>query len=127
MKLPQRIFLRGNRCPLCRESKGERLVRNYLTELEVEFEREKRYEDLKSSGSYMPYDFYLPNHNLLIEYDGEQHFKPTGYFGGDEKLESQKRRDSMKNKYALENNIRLLRIPYYYSDEEVFKAIKKNL
>lgn len=126
-KVTPKDFLRGNRCPLCKESKGERLVRHFLIKMDVEFEREKRYEDLRSSGSYMPFDYYLPDHNLLIEYDGEQHYKPTGYFGGEEKLKSQQRRDNKKNKYAKENGIKLLRIPYYYSDEEVFKAIKENL
>jgi len=120
-------FLRGNRCPHCKSSKGERLVRHTLKDIGVAFEEEKCYEDLKNNGKYLPYDFYIPTSNLLIEYDGMQHFKPTGYFGGEEKLESQKRRDKLKNEYATKNNIRLLRIPYYYSEEDVIDTIKLSL
>ena len=49
---------------------------------------------------------------ILIEFDGEQHFEPVEYFGGEEKFLIQKERDKRKNKYCEENNIPLLRIPY---------------
>lgn len=126
-KVAPKDFLNGNRCPLCKESKGERMVRKYLTKKGIEFEREKRFEDLRNNGSYMPYDFYIPEKNMLIEYDGEQHYNPTGYFGGEEKLKSQQKRDKRKNEYAKSKGIRLLRIPYYYSDTEAYKAIDNKL
>lgn len=120
-------FRRGNRCPVCKESKGERLVRYLLEDQEVFFETEKVFKDLHTNGAYLPYDFYIPESNLLIEYDGMQHFKPMGYFGGEQKLESQKRRDRKKDEYAKNKGIRLLRIPYYYSDEEVKQELISSL
>lgn len=120
-------FLRGNRCPLCKQSKGERMVKNILESKNVIYEIEKCYDDLKVRGKFLPFDFYLPNHNLLIEYDGEQHFKEVKYFGGKKKLESQKRRDGLKNKYALDNNINLLRIPYTLTQNQVVALLSKYL
>ena len=70
---------------------------------------------LGKSGRKLKYDFYIPSKNLLIEFDGPQHFgylkigKHTLSINEYEKL---KLNDTIKNKYAYENNIKLLRIPY---------------
>ncbi|MGV3094225.1 hypothetical protein [Streptococcus pluranimalium] len=116
-------FLRGNRCPYCKQSKGEKLVQRILDKAGVEYEIQKVYEDLKSNYRSLPFDFYLPEHNLLIEYDGIQHFEEVQFFGGATKLESQKRRDALKNEYAKRNSINLLRVPYYYSEKEIEETI----
>lgn len=120
-------FLRGNRCPICKQSKGERKVESVLKSKEVEYEIQKVYEDLKVRGKYLPFDFYLPNENLLIEYDGIQHFKEVPYFGGAKKLKDQQRRDNLKNKYAEYNGIKLIRIPYTYTEEEIKTVIFSHL
>ena len=62
--------------------------------------------------NYYRFDFYLPQYNLFIEYDGEQHFKEIKWFGGKEGFEKRVKHDNMKNKYCEVNNINLLRIPY---------------
>ena len=64
------------------------------------------------------FDFYLPDYNLFIEYDGEQHYKPVNYGYNDEEKAQQKfatvqKYDQLKNEYCKENNINLLRIPYW--------------
>lgn len=64
------------------------------------------------------FDFYLPEYNLFIEYDGEHHFKPVNFGGmSDEDAEYNfiltQKRDKIKNKYCKDNNIHLLRIPYW--------------
>ena len=64
------------------------------------------------------YDFYLTEHNICIEYDGVQHFKPNNYFGGIKAFEEQKIRDKEKDEYCLKNNIKLIRIPYTEKDIE---------
>src|SRR5699024_7144013 len=120
-------YIRGNRCPYCKQSKGERLVRGILDKHKIQYEIEKVYDNLKVRKQSLPYDFYIPSYNLLIEYDGVQHFKPVQYFGGLKKLKSQKRRDNLKNLYAKENGINLLRIPYTYKDKEVEEAILRYL
>lgn len=49
---------------------------------------------------------------MLIEYDGEQHFRATEYMGGEKKWKENQIRDKLKNAYCLENNITLIRIEY---------------
>jgi Zn finger protein HypA/HybF involved in hydrogenase expression len=116
-------FLRGNRCPFCKQSKGEKMVQRVLDEITVRYEIQKSFDDLKSNCQKLPFDFFLPDYNLLIEYDGIQHFKEVQYFGGAKKLANQKRRDHLKNKYAKSKNIKLLRIPYTYPENKIKEVI----
>jgi very-short-patch-repair endonuclease len=64
------------------------------------------------------FDFYftLHSHRLLVEYDGQQHFFPMDFFGGEEGFEELKRRDEIKNTFAQEYGFDLIRIPYTVSD-----------
>ena len=64
----------------------------------------------------MPFDFYLPNQNMCIEYDGIHHFEPTT-FGGDledakRQFELTKKKDKIKDDFCKSSGIRLLRIKY---------------
>lgn len=64
------------------------------------------------------FDFYLPDYNLMIEYDGEQHYMPVDFGEHDtklmeEKLKLRQKNDQIKNDYCHANNINLLRIPYW--------------
>lgn len=77
----------------------------------------KKFEDCKDKKP-LPFDFYLPNNVICIEYDGEQHTKPIDYFGGIESYECTVRHDKMKNEYCKNNGISLLRIPYNKNVEE---------
>lgn len=74
----------------------------------IRFEREKRYSDLKK-GAFR-FDFYIPSKKILIEIDGEYHWKPIR---GRQKLLKQQENDRRKNSYCLANNIPLYRIPYW--------------
>lgn len=67
------------------------------------------------------FDFHLPEYNLFIEYDGEQHYYPINFGGWNEEdlqanFEKIKYYDSLKDKYCAENSINLLRIPYWEKD-----------
>ena len=73
--------LQGYGCPVCNESHGERFIRNYLDKNNIKYESQKRFKDLKDK-TYLSYDFYLPNYNMLIEYQGKQHYEECNYFGG---------------------------------------------
>ena len=64
---------------------------------------------------------------LIVEYDGEQHFKPIEYFGGEEKLKETKYRDSVKDKYCKENNIPFLRFNYKQSENDIEDLLLKQL
>lgn len=98
----------------CLHSQGERRVAQILTELNIQFERQKTFDDLKSLKNYPLYfDFYLPDYNLCIEYQGEQHFHPIlhGYYT-QKKWDELQIRDTLKRKYCQMNNIKLIEIPY---------------
>ena len=60
----------------------------------------------------MPFDFYLPDLNIAIEYDGIQHYQPVVTFGGEEAFAELKLNDAFKTEYCYKNNIKLIRIPY---------------
>lgn len=75
----------------------------------------------------LPFDFYLPELNICIEYDGEQHFKENRHFGGKEYLEKTKYHDQIKNEYCKNNNIKLIRIKYCDNiKEKLLGIIPKN-
>ncbi len=105
----------GNGCPKCSLSKGERKIMTYLDNLDIEYIYEFRINDCKDKIA-LPFDFYIPKYNLCIEFDGEQHFRPIEYFGGQKSFENQKRRDYIKDMYCLDNKITLLRISYLEYD-----------
>ena len=106
----------------CKESVGEECVRKYLELNKIEFIQEKRFDDCRDNKP-LPFDFYLPQHNLIIEFDGEQHYKPK--FGEDSFLQTQKH-DKIKNEYCKIHNINLLRIPYW-DGGKIEELIKKQL
>ena len=65
----------------------------------------------------LPFDFYLPEHNTCIEFDGEFHFKSWSKSKNSiRKYEDTKRRDKIKTEYCIKNSIRLIRIPYWESE-----------
>lgn len=109
-------FSQGSRCPVCKESKGEKKIRQILDELEINFIQQNKFDDCKFK-QVLAFDFYLPEYNLLIEYDGIQHYEIVEVFGGFDGFVDTKIRDTVKNIYCERNNIELLRIPYFKYDE----------
>ena len=110
-------ILSGTGCPLCLESRGERLVRQWLEEHRIDFEFQKIFVDCRDEKP-LPFDFYLPKYNLCIEYQGQQHYKPIDYFGGLDNLAYVIKHDKIKESYCKDNGISLLHIPYYKKAEE---------
>ena len=102
----------GQVCETCAkiESMGERKVRHYLEKNHINYERQKKYPDCRNINP-LPFDFFLPESNTIIEFDGRQHFEETGMFTSS--LKETKFHDSIKNNYCKENNIYLIRIPYW--------------
>jgi very-short-patch-repair endonuclease len=96
----------------CISSKGNLAIREILNDLNIFFIAEYRFKDCKNINT-LPFDFFLPELNTCIEYDGEQHFNAIDAWGGIEKLQKQQNNDTIKNKYCEKNNIKLIRIPYY--------------
>lgn len=112
----------GKGCPQCNETKGERRIRKWLEDCNMEFVYQKTFNDCKDLRA-LPFDFFVPKYNLCIEYDGEQHFKPIDFDGNGPELTLQQfakttYHDEIKNQYCRNNNIKLLRIPYFENVED---------
>lgn len=90
-------------------------ISNFLKNQEIEYQAEYT---VFIGDTYYRYDFYLQQYNLFIEYDGQQHYDLVRYYGdNDEENEKMFKKvqehDKIKNNYCKENNINLLRIPYW--------------
>lgn len=105
----------------CLKSYPEEQIAMLLSESNIVFEREKRFEDLKYKHP-LRFDFYLPDMNLVIEYNGEQHYKSIEHYGGEEGYIVRQLRDKIKQEYCIENNINYLTIRYDEDIEEVLIA-----
>lgn len=113
--------LEGEGCPKCKMSKGERLIMDFLDENNIPYIPQKKFNDCKYKAE-LPFDFYFPDKNLCIEYDGIQHFMIIENWGGAEEFKLRKKKDKIKNKYCLDHNIKLERIKY---DENILEKLKK--
>lgn len=103
---------KGIGCPLCSTSSiGELHIQKFLIKSNIIFIKEKRFNDCRYKYP-LPFDFYLPEYNTCIEFDGIQHFEPIEYFGGEKNFIYIQRCDRIKNNFCLDNNINLLRIKY---------------
>lgn len=117
--------LKGSGCPFCKTSKGEILVHHILQLLNIEYETQKTFSGCKYERP-LKFDFYLSDHNMCIEFDGEQHFRSMAtHWGGDEGYKKRKIKDAIKNFYCQQNNIPLLRIKY--NETKVKQKIKEFL
>ena len=98
--------------PNLTKSKGEREAEKILKKYNIEFVPQKTYQDCKDKY-VLPFDFYLPDYNLVIEIMGEQHEQPIKIFGGEEKFQKTICHDKMKRDYLQSHNIDILDIWYY--------------
>ena len=116
------VHLNGSGCRYCNESKGERKVAAFLQENNFKYKREKTFPRCIYKNK-LKFDFYLPDQNICIEYDGEQHFI-DGIFAQCS-LEKIQIRDSIKNKFCEKNNILLIRIPYteFNNIEDILRGV----
>jgi hypothetical protein len=124
--------LGGNGCPICKESKGERFVAQILDKNNIKFERQKKFKDCTNDKKgpacrKLPFDFYLPDYNSIIEFDGPQHYKPVSIFGGEEAFKKQQLLDMKKNEFCIKNGIRMIRIVHTISKGDIENYIKKEL
>src|SRR6478735_9311369 len=100
-------------CKKCnrKKNKSELVIEKYFIENNIYYIPQKSFEDLKYKSKLF-FDFYLSEYNICIEFDGEQHYKPIKFFGGDNKFDNIKKCDKLKNDYCKENNIKLYRIGF---------------
>ena len=107
-------------CPYCKNLKNEKNLASLLATLGFKVETQKRFSDCRFKNP-LPFDFYLPDFNILIEFDGEFHYMPIrkGSMTDEEAIEQMKntqQRDQIKTQYCKDNNSPLIRIPYWEKD-----------
>ncbi|AZV43743.1 hypothetical protein BAOM_3134 [Peribacillus asahii] len=119
-------YKKGIRCPLCSESKGEKQIRKWLEENNMHFESQKEFDGLVGTGGgLLSYDFYLPDYNLLIEYQGQYH-DGTVRNQTEEEFKKQQEHDRRKREYTEKNNINILEI-WYWDYDKVEEMLKSKL
>jgi len=96
-------------------SKGEKRIADYLNKKGMRYEYQKKYDDCRDINP-LPFDFYLPQYDILIEFDGYQHYHEVQRFG---ELKYVQKHDKIKTNYCLKNGITLIRIPYWELDDNV--------
>ena len=118
--------LKGNGCPSCKESRGERKIAFFLNFFQIGYKRGKSFSGCRNVYRLF-FDFYIPTLNTCIEYDGLQHFSPIEYFGGQPVFEYTKKLDAIKTAYCAKAGIKLIRIPYTKKDPEIASVLKEEL
>lgn len=112
---PNALLIKNASCPKCSGSLPETLIEKYLTDNKIVFQREYRFNDcIGKRKTKLPFDFAIFDKNnkliLLIEYDGQQHYRPSF---GEENYKRTLKNDRIKNDYCKANKIPLFRIPYW--------------
>lgn len=117
---PNTFISNGNRCPKCKNSKGEELVSSILTKYNINYIREYIFDDCVNI-KHLRFDFYIPTMNICIEYNGRQHYEIVNAFGGAAEFEKVQTRDKVKVEYCNTKGIKLIVIPYYSDIENVLR------
>ena len=118
-------ILSGHGCPVCSHSMGEKAITKYLEDNKILFAPQYTFDDCKNKKK-LPFDFYLLEYNMCIEYDGLQHFEPIEFFGGEDGFKKRQYNDSIKTAYCKSNGIQLLRIRYDQNVKEVLDTFFNN-
>src|ERR1035437_784319 len=114
---------KGQGCPICKTSKGENCIRKLLTDNLIKFNHQHSFNNCKYKNT-LSFDFYLPELNTCIEYNGRQHYQSIDYFGGEKAFKSQQKRDAIKIKYCKVNNINLIIIRY---NSDIIKELTNHI
>jgi very-short-patch-repair endonuclease len=101
--------LNGIGCPNCSTSKGEIIVENYLRQNFFNYEKQKTFDGCVYK-KLLRFDFYLPEFNICIEYDGNSHFKPWHNDNDGIIFSETKLKDSIKNDFCHKMGIKLIRV-----------------
>lgn len=130
------IHLQGNGCPKCSASLNERKIYSIIKKYNIQVITEMKFKDCTNNNiknpRKLPFDFYLPEYNIIIEYDGKQHFEPVRFGNisnsrAKENLKITQRNDMIKNQYCKKSNILLIRYSYKEDYEKELIELLQNL
>lgn len=128
----QASLVKGKSSCGCNISAGEYTIATILKESNIAFKREYSFEDCinPKTKRKLRFDFYLPDYNTCLEFDGRQHYQENGSFAELEGLDNIQYRDFIKSQYCVNNHICLIRIPFTQIDnintDTILKMIKQN-
>lgn len=113
------------RCKSCTNtiSSGERAIMDWMKKNKIDYKYQYKFDDCRKTRQ-LSFDFYLPKQNICIEFDGVFHYKRQPHIT-EEQFENQKERDRIKDEYCKNNNIKLVRIPYWTLYNKKYKNILK--
>lgn len=110
-------------CPSCEKTKslGENRIERFLRTKNIQFRTQERFLECKDKRC-LPFDFYLPQYNTCIEFQGEQHYKEKSFLWSEQLI----KHDEIKRNFCKKNNITLIEIPWYDIDniEKYFNFLK---
>lgn len=118
--------LSGQNCPICNISKGELEIKKWLEENNITHTQQHKFDGCMFKR-HLKFDFYLPEYNMCIEYDGKQHYEIIEIWGGEEGLLKIRMRDLIKDEYCRCNNIKLIRFKFSDDMEVIYTTLKENL
>jgi hypothetical protein len=122
-------------CRNCVSSKGELFIKNWLDDNQIQYIQQAKFAKCVNKKR-LAFDFYIPmdknthltiNSEIIIEYQGIQHYEPVKRFGGVKKFELNQQRDQIKRLFAKSNGFNLIEIPYTLSDEEIISLLNFHL
>jgi hypothetical protein len=110
----KKYYFNGKRC-----SKGEYIISKLLKSNNVNFIREKTFSKcLSPKNRKLRFDFYLPDFKVLLEFQGEQHYKPINKsYKSISKFKRLKIHDNIKKQFCEKNNLKLIAIPYTFRNK----------
>ena len=111
-KTPNKLQ-QGQGCPKCKMSKGEKAIEKFLIENDINYISQYTFDNCKYKR-LLPFDFYIPDFNMCIEFDGEQYYNKFRFEKNNDRLKIRQKRDKIKSEFCINENIKLLRIPYFY-------------
>lgn len=123
--------MRGQGCPYCNCSKGEKHIEEWLMSHDIRFVSQKIFKDCKDER-YLPFDFYLIDYDLCIEFQGKQHYNPQFFINihksksiGLVHFKKQKKHDRIKKNYCKKRKIKLIEISYNMNIDKALAELFK--
>ena len=123
---PSNIINNESGCPLCNTpGKNEKSIYGLLKINNIEFNHNYKIKKICANEiNNFNVDFYIPNKNIIIEYNGKQHYQPVNFGGisddcANDNFIKQQSRDKYVRQFCINNNIKLIEI-----DGRVYKNLK---
>lgn len=112
-------------CGCLKQSYGSYKIEKILQENNIPYVKEKTFDSCRfpETNALARFDFFI--NNKLVEFDGKQHYEYVGGFFSLDDFHNLQKRDEFKNQWCKENNIQLIRIPYYDEEQITFDYLKE--